>query len=201
MNPNKKCSKCQVEKPRSEFYTQGKWWMGKCKVCHNEDRAWKDPWGEGKKGCKKCGQVKDLADFDKEKRNTGTKGKGVASACKACRRPAEKAWRQNNAEQVAATQSAWCRANLRELTIAKFVRKTKIPFTVEQYEAMLISQNGVCKICRHLSSDGKALHIDHCHTTNKIRGLLCNNCNNGLGRFNDNAETLRSAISYLGETS
>jgi hypothetical protein len=197
MDPNKKCSKCQVEKPRTEFYTQGKWWMGKCKVCHNTDRAWKDPWGEGKKGCKKCGLVKDLVDFDKEVRNTGSKGKGVASACKACRRPAEKAWREDNAEYVTDYHRGYQRKHRRKLSIGKFVSKTDVAFTVEEYEAMLTTQNGVCKICQGVSSDGRALAIDHCHTTGKVRGLLCNNCNNGLGRFKDDPDLLRSAIFYL----
>jgi hypothetical protein len=196
MNPNKKCSKCQVEKPRTEFYTQGKWWMGKCKDCYNELRAWKDPWGEGKKGCKKCGQVKDLADFDKEIRNTGTKGKGVASACKACRRPAEKVWRQDNAEHVTAYQKEYYRATAREQTIAKFVRKTKIPFTLEQYEALHAAQNGVCQICQK-PQEGKSLAIDHCYTTHKVRGLLCETCNRGIGCLQDDPDLLRSAIFYL----
>lgn len=52
----------------------------------------------------------------------------------------------------------------------------------------------VCKIC---SVEIKQFHIDHCHRTNKFRGLLCSNCNSGLGLFNDSIEKLRSAIKYL----
>ena len=190
MNPNKKCSKCQVEKPRTEFYTQGKWWMGKCKVCHNEDRAWKDPWGEGKKGCKKCGQVKDLADFDKDVRNTGTKGKGVVSACKACRRPVEKAWRVTNGKQVADYNRGYYKAN------ATYQKVSRYGLSVDEYEAMLSAQNGVCKICQK-PQEGKALAIDHDHKTGKVRGLLCETCNRGIGCLQDDPALLRSAISYI----
>jgi hypothetical protein len=198
MKETKKCSKCQIEKPRTDFYRQGEWWMGKCKECYNEIRAWKDPWGEGMKGCGKCGQVKELAAFDNEVRNTGSKGKGVASACKECRRPVEKAWRQDNAEYVTSYQRDYNKANVRRQTIQKFVYKTKIPFTLEQYEALHAAQNGVCKIC-HKPQNGKSLAIDHCYTTHKVRGLLCESCNRGIGCLQDDPALLRSAILYLEE--
>lgn len=51
-----------------------------------------------------------------------------------------------------------------------------------------------CEIC---GSDDSSLHIDHCHIENKVRGRLCNRCNNGIGRFQDDIELLKSAIVYL----
>ena len=67
--------------------------------------------------------------------------------------------------------------------------------TLEQYTQMLTAQNGKCSICE--TSNTKKLHVDHCHTTNQVRGLLCNSCNNGLGRFFDNIKYLENAIIYL----
>jgi Recombination endonuclease VII len=63
---------------------------------------------------------------------------------------------------------------------------------------MLEAQGGKCAICPARSSDhGKKFHVDHCHETGKVRALLCNNCNNGLGRFKDNAEYLINAANYI----
>lgn len=63
---------------------------------------------------------------------------------------------------------------------------------------MHAEQGGRCAIC-HLSEaeNGKALALDHCHTTNRVRGLLCDLCNTGLGRFKDSPDALRRAITYL----
>ena len=60
-------------------------------------------------------------------------------------------------------------------------------------------QGGVCKICGNTAKDGRNLDVDHCHTTGKVRGLLCNNCNRGLGHFQDDPILLQKAIDYLGK--
>jgi len=67
----------------------------------------------------------------------------------------------------------------------------------EQYDAMLREQNYVCAVCEKPNPDGKRLSVDHDHETLQVRGLLCNNCNNGLGRFLENVDLLRAAIAYL----
>lgn len=54
---------------------------------------------------------------------------------------------------------------------------------LEDYDRMLSAQNGLCAICEGLPAEGKRLVVDHCHDTNKVRGLLCANCNLSLGRF------------------
>lgn len=71
--------------------------------------------------------------------------------------------------------------------------------TFEQYDAMLLEQNGACAICGKVekhSSKG-VLSIDHDHKSGKIRGLLCDTCNRGLGHFYDNVSLLHNAIKYL----
>lgn len=70
--------------------------------------------------------------------------------------------------------------------------------TLEDYNNMFASQNGCCKICgTHQSELSKALSVDHCHNTLKVRGLLCGLCNTSLGGFKDNIDLLTKAIEYL----
>lgn len=68
--------------------------------------------------------------------------------------------------------------------------------TLTEYNEMLAAQGGVCAICS--STCYHRLSIDHCHATGRIRGLLCQKCNRGLGLFGDRPETLAKAIKYLG---
>ncbi len=74
--------------------------------------------------------------------------------------------------------------------------------TSKEYDTMLEEQNHKCKICLvsflHDKHSTKPF-IDHCHTTNKVRGILCLYCNSGLGHFKDNIETLTKTINYLQE--
>lgn len=77
--------------------------------------------------------------------------------------------------------------------------------TFQQLEQMYEEQEGRCAICRSEydwdQAVGRrglaALVVDHCHETNKVRGLLCGHCNNGLGAFKDNIESLQAAMAYL----
>lgn len=74
--------------------------------------------------------------------------------------------------------------------------------SVSAYEDLLKGQGDVCKICNKpetskLRGVTKNLAVDHCHKTGKIRGLLCSNCNRGLGLLQDSEEILSKAISYL----
>lgn len=69
--------------------------------------------------------------------------------------------------------------------------------TVESYLEILNSQNNSCAICKEPFINSKHTHIDHCHETNKVRGILCGSCNLGLGKFHDNPKYLLSAIEYL----
>jgi len=65
--------------------------------------------------------------------------------------------------------------------------------TSEEYQQLWSSQNGRCAICEAVGR----LVIDHCHNTGAVRGLLCFNCNNALGRFRDDIMVVRKAVSYL----
>ncbi len=63
----------------------------------------------------------------------------------------------------------------------------------KELDRMLQAQEGLCAICRTQPAE----HVDHCHGTGKVRGLLCFNCNGGLGRFEDDPEVMARAIEYL----
>ena len=75
----------------------------------------------------------------------------------------------------------------------------KYGITLEQYNAMLAAQGGVCALCKMPGRFGKydKLDVDHCHETGRVRGLLCITCNHALGILGDNVEALEKAIKYL----
>lgn len=76
--------------------------------------------------------------------------------------------------------------------------KTQYGITIEQYNQMFLEQNGNCAICNINQSNFKrGLAVDHCHITGKIRGLLCGNCNLGIGNFKEGIENLYKAIEYI----
>jgi lysine/ornithine N-monooxygenase len=80
-------------------------------------------------------------------------------------------------------------------------RKRRYGITQEQYENMLTKQNYCCAICSTdtVGRNHTAFHVDHNHDTGKVRGLLCDKCNRGLGYFNDNPKFLKKASEYLNE--
>ena len=76
----------------------------------------------------------------------------------------------------------------------------KYGITLEDYNQMFADQEGCCKVCdRHQSEFTNNLCVDHCHTTGKVRGLLCFSCNTGIGHLKDDIELLKRAITYLGD--
>lgn len=84
--------------------------------------------------------------------------------------------------------------NARTNTLLKKYRMTR-----EDVIIMLKKQNNKCVICGCELKKGRCTHIDHNHRTKKVRGILCLNCNVGLGKFNDSIHLLQKAISYLDE--
>lgn len=75
--------------------------------------------------------------------------------------------------------------------------RTLFGLTIDEYNQMLENQNHSCKICGIQEPMGYGWHVDHCHETNKVRGILCQKCNQGIGLFSDKVETLQKAIQYL----
>ena len=91
-------------------------------------------------------------------------------------------------------------------TFRDYWLRKKFGIGEEDYQILFDKQDGKCAICGSDSPRGrkngkggevKNFFVDHCHETGKVRGLLCNHCNRGLGLLGDNLLTLKSAVSYL----
>ena len=132
------------------------------------------------KKCNVCKQSKSLDSFYKRSESKD----GRAFTCVDCARARDKEWRMKNPDKIA------------EYNI---VNKLRIGYdlTLEQYNVILKRQKGVCAICENPCPTGRSLAVDHDHVTGMVRGLLCTNCNNGLGRFQDDKKLLTKAIKYL----
>lgn len=80
--------------------------------------------------------------------------------------------------------------------------KLRYNITHDDYLALEAKQKGCCAICKSSFSNNSRtnrLFVDHCHSSGKVRGLLCSKCNHALGLFNDDINLLSKAISYLSE--
>jgi len=128
------------------------------------------------KTCKICGIEKNISDF-----YTGRKD------CKDCRNAAARKIRIDQPETYAKYRK---RHN-------EYLKEKRYGMSQDQFNKMLVDQNNMCKICNNKFKDKKDTHIDHCHNSNIVRGLLCNNCNMALGQFNDNTDIMDKAIKYL----
>lgn len=92
----------------------------------------------------------------------------------------------------------WRRANPDKVAAADM--KHRYGITFESRAIMLREQDNKCAVCEkefNIDTVGSKPHIDHNHVDGKVRGLLCHNCNLGLGYFKDNPEILQKAIAYL----
>jgi hypothetical protein len=118
---------------------------------------------------------------------------------------AAKAWRDNNKEQRAAYRKEYyaknkAKENARYKPDAMRARHLQQTYgiTIEDWDALFLSQGSACAICRATDPGTKlGWHVDHCHNTQAVRGILCGGCNTGLGHFRDNKDALRSAVEYL----
>lgn len=98
-------------------------------------------------------------------------------------------WRSENLETVRARQRG---VDQRAKNL-----KHNYGLTVEEFEALLLAQAGVCAICSQPSRSAKPLCVDHCHVTGRVRGLLCQHCNTAIGMMEDSTDRLKKAIAYL----
>lgn len=84
------------------------------------------------------------------------------------------------------------------LQLAEYRRKRRYKFEPGQFQAIFDAQKGCCALCtKPLKLGGKYIHVDHCHETAVVRGLLCAKCNIALGNFDDSPARLKQAIEYL----
>jgi hypothetical protein len=113
------------------------------------------------------------------------------------RKITDKEYYLNNKERILKRNSDWLKTEAGKL-VSRRKKLKRYGITIDQYDALLKLQNNCCKICStHESEFNKRLAVDHCHTTGKVRGLLCMACNILLGKAKDNINTLNNAIDYL----
>jgi len=113
---------------------------------------------------------------------------------------ASKKYRLSNPEKVKAWEKEWRAIPTNVVKSRAGQIKSRYGISMEDLSNMLDEQKGCCKVCGDslIYPDSKVgYRIDHCHTTGKVRGLLCHNCNIALGHLKDNIDTLERMIDYL----
>lgn len=156
--------------------------------------------------CRTCDKVRKAARYSANPEREKEKGRKRMS----CWRNAspenwEKArlqslkWHRANKEKTSKHAREWKKNNPEKAKAigADFKLRRNYGITLEHYNYLLASQNGVCLICARKNVGGRRLAVDHCHATRKIRGLLCAPCNTALGAMRDSPSQLRRAAEYL----
>lgn len=123
--------------------------------------------------CKKCYNVKEVSEFYLKKCKNNRQNR-FHHICKKCH-------------------------NIRpDGYITNYIRKLKFNISKEEYDLILKSQNNCCAICnKNRELFKRDFAIDHCHKSNKIRGLLCTRCNIGIGMLQEDLSIMDSAIKYI----
>lgn len=145
------------------------------------------------KVCTKCGQDRPLDEYY-------NKGRGKTSRCKTCIDAKNREWYARNPTRRRKYSAKYRSRQPDYRWFDHTLRKYGVD--EQEYNRLLTSQNGVCAICkrpesRMLRGKVRRLGVDHDHLTLKVRGLLCDDCNNGIARLGENIEVLQSAIRYL----
>lgn len=152
-------------------------------------------YGMTMKTCTKCKVTRPREEFRKQPQNKD----GLQSHCKFCQNAAKENWRKRNIERVNAHAKGLYLSNpirAKGRQVQKFFKGLSWQESFDKYQSMLKEQNNACEICK-TKDHMRALHIDHCHKSGKVRGLLCHNCNLTLGRMNESVELFQAVISYL----
>lgn len=156
--------------------------------------------------CSRCDRTKPLSEFSIKK-----DGKPHAW-CKTCAAEHARTWYRENQQRARAARQDWyennrerANARMREYKRErprqyKAYRLKEFGLTLEDFDRMLDEQGGVCAICRRPPTgqgrNAQTLHVDHCHKTNKVRGLLCGACNTALGLLQEDPTVIRRLLRY-----
>lgn len=160
------------------------------------------------KQCSQCGVEKEHSVFCIDRRVKD----GLSSQCKECHnlygqskkgrvynKVATKKYRQTKKGKAAAYRATRIQQKKHPEKLREYAIKYNYNLSPTQYKAIWDNQEGLCAICKvQLSSLSlKAVHVDHDHSSGKVRGILCNCCNLGLGQFRDSILYLDAAKRYL----
>jgi hypothetical protein len=173
------CAKCRSEKDEELFDRMRGGRHPRCKSCRKEDRA--------------AHRANHRDDINAKARERYAKD--PSRWRERYRRQTERdpeALKERNRESAARHRASSTN------TIKLRYMRARYGLTIEEYDAIVAAQDGLCRICRKTPNGRwKRLAVDHDHSTGRVRGLLCHACNAGLGHFRDSVESLRAAISYL----
>lgn len=162
------------------------------------------------KTCRICGETKPSDEFYKM---AGMRD-GHRNECKSCNLAEKKQryqadpakhiagvtrWREANRERFNAYQRRNnARPERKRALRDQYYRRT-FGISADEFDALLDTQGGGCAICGKRPERVASLHLDHCHETGAIRGILCLSCNQGIGQFGDDPGLLDAAAGYLRE--
>lgn len=108
----------------------------------------------------------------------------------------QRRWRAANADKVRSNQREYHAKNKHKRR--QYYIKCVYGLTPEEYEAMFEAQGRRCAACPNTTPGaGRQWNVDHCHTTGKVRGILCHGCNLALGMVYDDPARLRSLADYI----
>lgn len=132
--------------------------------------------------CRKCRSQKEQAEYSLTKSGRYSP---ICNPCKLLPRK-ELVYRRRKHEEFGLTEVEY--SNLK-------IRLHNYGMQPTQFFSLFNLQEGRCAICK--IEGGYSMHIDHCHITQKVRGILCSRCNMGLGFFGDSSQLLLNAVKYL----
>lgn len=151
------------------------------------------------KTCKKCNINKSKSCFYKKTYASGAIG--LRSYCIDCSHTERNKWRAANKAHDDARNGEYNKKNAARIRGMKLVKNYWPNLTwqeaLSEWNKLYLSQNKTCALCCQHSN---RLHVDHCHNTGLVRGLLCYNCNSGIGRLKDSVIILQKAIYYINIT-
>lgn len=146
-----------------------------------------------------CTKCKKIGDFSKDK----TKKDGLHSICKKCQKITTQNYLKNNTdvhEKRKQISKLWRTNNYEksQQSVTNATLKSKYGITLNEYNELLKNQNFCCAVCFDVPTKQR-LHVDHCHKTMKVRGLLCQACNVSIGKMKDDPSLLRALANYVEE--
>ncbi len=167
-----RCSCCSIEKDSLAFTKDAQ-----------------TPSGRNRR-CKECIRAENRTPEGRERRRLAREKWAAKNRSYVAEKSRE--WKQRNPDKVRELKRRWRQKN------QDSVRDSKLRYdygiSLEELQNLIKAQGDVCGICRLPTT---RFFVDHCHTTMKIRGALCLQCNSGLGFFRDSEKFLESAIHYL----
>ena len=203
--PIKTCNVCKIAKPLTEFHKAAKspdghgYTCKPCGIARARQRAIDNP--EAKRAADRKYSASDKNKANRKRRREGPQRSRILEQKR-------ESWYRNHdsnleklrerngdPEHLAGRRARYERWRANDPRgVQRHSLKAVYGLSLAQWDRMVIRQLGCCAICGEQCRD---LHVDHCHATGKIRSLLCQHCNRGLGMFGDDPERLRAAARYL----